>query len=329
MTWIRTLIDMDDAETTTTRARHNDTGEQTTANGLTADAALAWLRCLAHGLTLDTTDARVLRPPADNAMIALPTAGLVARICVNLAYVPRLRDELLIGAHLARAAIPATRPANNPPTAQAEVFEGRAVTWWEFIPSRQHPTLGELAAALRRLHEARITVPGVSDLNAFARLDLQVRAAAEGGLPDGDVDALERHWRSLERRWAGSRWPREPRFLVHGDPHEHNALRHAGATVLLDFEDAGHAPPAWDSALPVIYRQLGWIGAADYAAFTRAYGADPADEPEIDVIVAIRMLRMTGWYVSRVGREPHLADQARHRITTLLDPSAPKHWIPG
>ena len=302
--------------------------ESSRAADFTADAAMQWLRRILASSGVDVTGARVLRPPADNAMIALPRAGLVARICVSLAYLPRLRREVLIGEHLARARIPASRPAPGPPTPQGSVDRGRAVTWWQYIPADRYPTFGELAAALRVLHDAGLTVPGVGQLDPFARVQNQVRTAADG-LPRADADALEEHWHALEHRWAVSRWPCERRILVHGDPHEHNALRYAGTTVLLDFEDAGHAPAAWDFALPVIYRQLGWIDATQYADFVAAYGMDPADEPQLDLIVAVRMLRMTCWYASRVGREPHLAEQARHRIATLADPAVPKRWIPG
>jgi aminoglycoside phosphotransferase (APT) family kinase protein len=147
----------------------------------------------------------------------------------------------------------------------------------------------------------------------------QLRAAT--GLPERDRVRLEECWSELRSQWSRSRWPSESGVVVHGDAHTLNTLVHDSQVYLLDLEDVKLGPWQWDVISPLVYMRAGWITTADYQAAIDAYGRDPLAEGDIDVLVSIRLLRMTCWLASRTGREPVLVEKVLRRIACLEDPT--------
>lgn len=291
-----------------------------------ANATQTLLKALGD-LDVAAADLKLLRSPADNAVIAIPKFGLVARIGVSQAHTERLARELKLATWLNTRGIPAIRPAAETPTPQLTVLDQRVVTWWEYLPSTTRGSLADLGALLSKLHSQPKPWPNLPPLDPWARVAQQLSAAT--GLPGSDLMLLRQHWDDLRVRWASSRWPHEPGVVIHGDAYTGNTLRLNDTTYLLDFEDARIGPPQWDAAYVVSSLQLGWTTSDDYDGFCNAYGADIRDQTEFDLLVDIVLFRRTCWYASRTGREPRLVEAVRHRVATLANPHLTKQWQPG
>lgn len=293
----------------------------------TAKGALDVLRTALAPTAVILGEAKVLQEPADNAMIALPNLGLVARIGVDEGHTDRLRQELRVASWLVDNGLPTPAPAVSGPTAQCALVEGRVITWWEYLPSREHADLPDLMRLIRDLHSLAEPRPEIAAFDPWARVVGQIAAAQ--GLSEDDRDLLRRRWEELRARWARSRWPHEPPVVIHGDVHVLNTLVHQGKAVLLDLEDVRLGPWQWDAISPLVHYRAGWIDEAEYRAALASYGRDPACDPEVELLVSVRMLRMTCWLASRTGREPELAGKVRHRIENLHDSNPLHRWSSG
>ncbi len=278
-----------------------------------------------HDIT--EADLQVLRSPADNAVIAIPKLGLVARVGVSRLHTERLARELEMAGWLNGRGLPATRPADMTPTPQLTVVNERVLTWWEYLPSPARGSLGELGGLLAQLHSQPQPWPSLPPLDPWARVKEQLTAAT--GVPADDLALLRLHWDTLRARWNDSRWPHEPGVVIHGDTYTGNTLRYNDITYLLDFEDSRIGPPQWDAASVACFLDLSWISDRQYTEFCEAYGSDVRDEAGSKLLVDIVLFRRTCWYASRTAREPGVVAAVRHRIATLLDPRLVKRWLPG
>ncbi|MFC7757525.1 phosphotransferase enzyme family protein [Catellatospora bangladeshensis] len=290
-----------------------------------ADEALAVVRRALAGTRFADADLTVLRPPADNAVVAVPAAGLVARVGAVRARRERLRTELELATWCESRGIQTVRPAGSPPTEQLLQVDGRIVTWWQYLPTAERGTAQALGRLLRQLHRQPPPWPDLPPLNPWNRVRRQLSAAASG-IPAADLAGLVDLRDELDRRWSASRWPAEPSAILHGDAHVGNTLSIAGQVHLLDFEDSCLGPRQWDIAYVIGSWRLGWLTDAEFDQFVAAYGDDLRDDADIDLLVDISLFRRTCWYASRASREPQIVDAVRHRIATLLDPSLRRDW---
>lgn len=294
-------------------------GELASPVTFTARAALELLRGVCEASGVDFEGAEVLQPPADNAMVLIPSERLVARIGVDVSHRGRLERELQAAAWLTGRGLPTPIPVAVPPCPQLTVARGRVVTWWQYVPSREHADLPGLMTALRVLHDLPVAGLDIARFDPWARIENQLRAAT--GLSGADQARLVERWDSLRSMWATSRWSSEPSVVIHGDAHALNTLVYRGSVYLLDLEDIRLGPWQWDAITPLIHMQAGWIPIDEYRASIEAYGRDPSAEAEVELLVAIRLLRMTCWLASRSGREPGVVERVRRRIDYVEDPS--------
>jgi Ser/Thr protein kinase RdoA (MazF antagonist) len=277
-----------------------------------------------HG---DIEEFRPLRAPADNAIVHVPQLGVVARIAVDPSHKQRLAREIATATWLSECKIPSVIPADEPPTPQLEVLDGRVISWWEYLPSQQPASLRELGELLRLLHSQPVPAM-LPELDPWARLDHQIAAAAEV-LPGSDIELLHRERTRLAELWEASAWGDASTSVIHGDAYTGNTLLVDGEAHLLDFEDSALGPPQWDFASVLGGHRIGWIDKAGYADFCAGYGADLADLPAIEVLVDIILFRRCAWFASRVNREKDLVNAVRHRIWTLSAPHGEKRWRRG
>ncbi len=302
-----------------------DTPADLYATFTVANAVQTLLGALGGHLVAD--DLKVLRSPADNAVIAIPKLNLVARVGASQAHAERLARELKFGIWLDGRGIPAVQPASEPPTPQLSVADERVITWWNYLPSTTRGSLADLGWLLKQLHSQPSPWPDLPPLDPWSRVEQQLASAT--GLPQSDLTQLCSHWDALRARWEESRWPNESSVVVHGDAYTGNTLRLNDTTYLLDFEDARIGLPQWDTASVAGHLSIGWIDQEAYDAFCEAYGVDVRDQDESDLLVEIVLFRRTCWYASRTGREPQVVEAVRHRIATLVDPTLTKQWVPG
>jgi Ser/Thr protein kinase RdoA (MazF antagonist) len=279
------------------------------------------------GYDLAEVDLKVLRSPADNAVIAIPKYAQVARIGVSELHRKRLSRELELARWLETRGVPSIRPADNPLTAQLTLSGCRVITWWDYLPSSKRGSLVDLGQLLARLHKQSKPWPDLPALDPWSRVEEQL--AAGTGLPREDLTLLRKHWEVLRGRWNESRWAEEPSAVIHGDAYTGNTLQFNETTYLLDFEDSRIGPPQWDAASVAGFREVDWLTEQQYGEFCAAYGADVRDQPGAELLIEIVLFRRTCWYASRTGREPDVVEAVRHRIESLVDPSVKKEWLPG
>lgn len=260
-------------------------------------------------------------------MVLVPSINLVARIGVDVTHRSRLAQELRVARWLKAKDVSTAQPAVDGPCPQLTETGGRVVTWWEYLPSAVFATLSQLMAALRTMHGVRGPFPQVAHFDPWARVAHQLAAAT--GLPSTDLQRLHRHWGTLRASWDSSRWPHEPRVVIHGDAHTRNTLVFQGKVHLLDLEDTRLGPWQWDLTTPLVHLRLGWIDEVDYHNAVVGYGLDPSGQAEIDVLIAIRLFRMTCWLASRTGREPQIVPMVQQRIASLEDHRLLTQWSPG
>lgn len=178
-------------------------------------------------------------------------------------------------------------------TTPAVAPDGRLVTLWPRVdvldPGDTSFPWIEAGAVLARLH--RLPVPDLHPHGGRARV---ARAAARAAdlPPGGATDVLRMLALSLLRTWPA---PSASDRLVHGDWHLGQLCRHPGTQhlLLLDLDDLGVGPCAWDLGRPAGFFAAGLLADADWYALLTGY-------------------RNTGGYMPEPGRPwPDLEHPAR------------------
>jgi hypothetical protein len=262
---------------------------------------------------------------SENEIILIPGAGLVARV-TDVRFTARMRQELLVAGFLESAGIPVVVPAPAPPSAQLTVAGDRVITWWRFAPG-QRASLPQVAARSARLHGLALPVPRYLRV---ARLDptaaMRRHAKVSSMLPAADRDAYARHVQSLAQRWSASPLSRETGVMLHGDPHQDNAIAaEDGRVLLLDFEDVAIGPALYDLRAPIARVRMGELPERELDEFLTAYGR-PVPEDGVDLVADVKIAGMCGAYVALSAKYPHIIEQTRLRIASLTDPSLYAGW---
>lgn len=288
------------------------------------DAVLRTVRALCAAAGMPCEDAHpVAWVSSENEIILVPSGGVVARV-TDLRYTARMRQELQVARFLDTVGIPAVQPAALPPSPQLTVVGDRVITWWQYIDGVR-PSLPQVASALKLLH--RVELPAPQDLH-LPRLDpcaaLHRHAHVASRLPGADRNAYIRHVEELTDRWKSSSLARQPEALLHGDPHQDNAILSGGQVLLLDFEDVALGPPLYDLRAPIARVRKGTLTPGELTEFLSAYG--PVPDGEWDLVADLKIAAMVGAYVGLCRKYPHIVEQTRLRIRSLTDPSLYPQW---
>ncbi|MBW1601911.1 aminoglycoside phosphotransferase family protein [Streptomyces sp. JJ66] len=276
---------------------------------------------------LDPTGAELIRF-GENALFRLPSHPVIVRVARSTDYLGSVRKEVAVARWLAREGFPAARVLDD--VEQPLVVEGCPVTFWHLIEAAdRQPTYGELGTLLRDLHS--LSVPPSLDLppfSAFGRTDLRIEKAT--GIPEHDRAFLRQRVQQLRANLAALRFD-SPTGPVHGDAHIQNVMVDGGGrAVLIDFEAFCHDHPEWDLMVTATeHRSLGWQSRDEYAAFVTAYGRDLSVWHGYPTLRGIQEFQMTTWLMQNIGESPAVAAEYAHRVATLRDDNAPRHWQPG
>ena len=295
------------------------------ASGFTAESTRRTLRDACATLQLGCADVELIRL-GENAIYALPEAGVVVRIARGRHHLADVEKELRVARWLADADVPATRPTSGLP--QPYEQDGVVLTFWDLIRGEPAPALDRgsgvpaanvpLARARGRPQPAGHCSPWTVPRPGSNRRTSSPRPSAQFLLDRRDelADAFDRLEFVL------------PPGPIHGDAHRKNLLRDVdGVTHLLDFEMVAWGPREWDLSLTGGYRHsFGWITASEYDAFAATYGYDVTEWPGFAVLHAIRELTMTTWLMQNVRESPKLMQEFRVRLRDLADDSRPRHW---
>jgi hypothetical protein len=282
------------------------------------------LRHLAEQLRVPHGDTRLLRL-TNNAVFALPRAGLVVRITRSHGLRRRVHKVTDLAVWFAQVDASTIRLAPEVPVQPVEVT-GLLATVWRYLPSAPPvPTLADLGVVLREFHRLGappLPLPGWNPVaDARARID--------------DAEALADHDRELLTAWCDRLEPQlvnlrtqTPAHLVHGDAYVGNLLREPGGrAVLCDFDATCLGPWQVDlAAVAVGEIRFGHVG--DHAALAAAYGYDVTDDPDWPVLRQARELKMIAAAVPLLASAPGVATEFSVRLRSITEGDDGAAWTP-
>ncbi|MFI7518671.1 phosphotransferase [Micromonospora globbae] len=283
----------------------------------------AAMREAADAVGVHPGDARLLGL-TNNAVFALPSAGMVIRIARSHRLTNRVYKVVELGRWFEQVDAPTIRLA---PNVTQPVRAGTLLaSIWSYIPPvAPAPTVEELGPVLREFHSLG---PLPERLPAWDPVgDARSRLADAEELSDSDrqflldwCDRLEAPVAALQQR-AGS-------GIIHGDAHVSNLLRNAaGRVVLCDFDATCHGPWQVDLvAVAVGEVRFGQRGA--HATLAEAYGYDVTTDPDWPLLRDARELKMIAAAVPRLRSSAGVRAEFAARLHSVRENHQHARWKP-
>jgi hypothetical protein len=296
----------------------------TDADGRFTEAAMTVvMREIAERIGAAHHDAHLLRL-TNNAVFALPTAGLVIRITRSHELHARVRKVTRLGVWFAETDAPTIRLATG--FEQPVRVDHVLGTIWTYVPSTPPtPTVADLGAVLREFH--RLGQPSFALPEWDPVGDARSRLVDAEGLRDADRDQLLAWCDRLAPRVAALNERAGP-GLVHGDAHLGNLLRDpAGRVLLCDFDPTCLGPWQVDlAAVPVGEARFGRAGAQ--TALIKAYGYDVTTDPDWPLLREARELKMVVAAVPLLASAPGVAQEFEVRLRSVHSRDDETRWTP-
>lgn len=287
------------------------------------EAMTAAMREAANAVGVHPGDARLLGL-TNNAVFALPSAGMVIRIARSHRLTNRVYKVVELGRWFEQVDAPTIRLA---PNVTQPVRAGTLLaSIWSYIPPvAPAPTVEELGPVLREFHSLG---PLPERLPAWDPVgDARSRLADAEELSDSDrqflldwCDRLEAPVAALQQR-AGS-------GIIHGDAHVSNLLRNAaGRVVLCDFDATCLGPWQVDLvAVAVGEVRFGQRGA--HATLAEAYGYDVTTDPDWPLLRDARELKMIAAAVPRLRSSAGVRAEFAARLHSVRENHQHARWKP-
>lgn len=295
----------------------------TSAGRFTEAAMTALMRRVAARIGVVADGARLLRL-TNNAVFALPTAGVVIRITRSHGLQDRVHKVVRLASYFESVDAPTIRMAAG--VEQPVEVDGLLATVWRYLPpTPAEPTVADLGAVLRRFHDldaATVTVPAWDPVG-----DARMRLGDAEALRDGDRELLVEWCDRLAPRVAELN-ARAERRLVHGDAHVGNLLREPGGRpVLCDFDATCVGPWQVDLvAVAVGEARFGRAGA--HRALAAAYGYDVTTDADWPLLREARELKMVAAAVPLLASAPGVADEFAVRLGSIVRDDPDIRWTP-
>jgi hypothetical protein len=295
----------------------------TAAGRFTEETMRGTLERIVIGLGADASDAKLLRL-TNNAVFALPAAGLVVRIIRSHQLHARVHKVAALGGWFAAADGPTIRltPGLDQPVADGGVL----ATIWEYVPPTP-PSVdaADLGVALREFHALGLPPFDLPPWDPIG--DARSRLT--------DAEALDETDRQFLTDWCDRLQPRLKELtaragdsLVHGDAHEGNLLRSpSGRPLLCDFDATCHGP--WQIDLvpaPVGEARFGRTGG--HARLAAAYGYDVTTDPDWPLLREARELKMIAAAVPLLASAPGVSGQFTLRVNSIRHGDTTMRWTP-
>lgn len=283
----------------------------------------AAMREVAERISVRADDAILLRL-TNNAVFALPGAGLVVRISRSLGLQDRVSKVVRLGDWFERVGAPTIRlaPGVDQPIRVGDML----ATVWRYVPPLPPPpSIAELGEVLREFHglpRPAFPLPVWDPVkDARARID--------------DAEALDERDRAVLVRWCDELEPRLAELqargewgLVHGDAHVGNLLRHSeNRVVLCDFDSTCVGP--WQVDLvAVAVGEIRFGRAGAHRSLAEAYGYDVMGDPDWPILRRARELKMVAAAVPLLASGPGVAEEFRTRLTSVVRGDERAQWTP-
>lgn len=301
-----------------------EAGTDASGGGRFTEAAMtAAMHQIADTLNVQAEDVRLLRL-TNNAVFALPAAGLVIRITRSFGLHARVHKVVRLGTWFETVDAPTIRLA--PGIEQPIEVDGLLASVWHYLPRIDPvPDVNDLGAVLRRFHALGappFDLPAWDPVgDARTRLD--------------DAEALQPADRDVLLSWCDDLAPRvddlnarTPPGLVHGDAHVGNLLRRCnGQVVLCDFDPTCLGP--WQVDLvAVAVGEARFHRPGAHHALAAAYGYDVTTDPDWPLLREARELKMVAAAVPLLASAPGVAREFRTRLDSVVRGDADARWTP-
>ncbi|MCQ9129995.1 MULTISPECIES: aminoglycoside phosphotransferase family protein [Streptomyces] len=268
-------------------------------------------------------------PAADARLLALGENAVFAAgdLVVKVGRAPELLDrarrELDIAAWLADAGVPAVRAAAPRPL----LTEGHPVTVWHRLPDPVRPAgPRDLAELLRLLHSLPVPSFGLPPRDLLSGVERWLRLA--GDAVDAADAAYLRERRDGFATAAAALTPHLPPGPVHGDALPRNVHIGPDGPVLVDLETVSADLREHDLVVMALSRDRYGLPAADYDAFTEAYGWDVREWTGCAVLRGARETASCAWVAQHAPTNPRALAEFRRRVASLRDGDAGVRWYP-
>lgn len=289
----------------------------------TEPAMTATMNKIAARLSVPATDARLLRL-TNNAVYALPAAGMVIRITRSHILHHRVHKVVRLGEWFAKVGAPTIRLADG--VEQPIEVDGLLASVWRYLPpDGRAPGLDDLGAVLRQFH--RLTPPSAEVPTWDPVADARTRIYDAEALDATDRATLLAWCDDLEQQVQGLVENCVPR-LIHGDAHIGNLLRQPDQRVALCDFDATCVGPWQVDLAAVAVGQTRFARHGTHQALATAYGYDVTTDPDWPVLRQARELKMVISAVPLLASAPGIAKEFRARLESIQRHDTRARWTP-
>jgi aminoglycoside phosphotransferase (APT) family kinase protein len=248
-------------------------------------------------------------------------------VVVRLRYAPgsevwldRLSVSVKVTAWLCALGFPAVRPLE---VAQPVAAEGYVVTFWHYIaadgpPGEDVEALGRLVRRLHSVGPPPVGLPPAKPLSS-----LHEDAARCEWLPNAQRRWVLDRAETLSRLYDATAWTLGC-GLIHGDAWADNLIPTREGAVLADWDSVSNGPRELDIVPSLIRRRFG-RPAQEWVRFCAAYGVDPYELPQLDLLREMRELRTLVPYLRSRGSLAAQAEVGR-RIDDLINGTQSEPW---
>ncbi|MFG2102511.1 aminoglycoside phosphotransferase family protein [Micromonospora echinaurantiaca] len=278
---------------------------------------------IADDLGVPADDARLLRL-TNNAVFALPTAGIVIRIARSHGLHDRVPKVVQLAKWFAQVDAPAIRlaPGLERPVRAGELL---ASIWQYAPPTPPAPTVEDLGRALRAFHGLGVPPLPLPSWDPVG--DARRRIADAEGLAEDDRDYLLDWCSELDPRISDFR-QRTTEHLIHGDAHVGNLLRAPSGQVLLCDFDATCVGPWQVDLTAIAVGEIRFGRAGSHLALTSAYGYDVTTDPVWPLLRDARELKMIAAAVPLLASSSRVAAEFQTRLCSVINGDHHARWRP-
>ncbi|MCQ4083092.1 aminoglycoside phosphotransferase family protein [Streptomyces sp. RB6PN25] len=257
----------------------------------------------------------------ENAVFA--TGDIVVKVGRDAGLLERAERELRIAGWLAEQGVPAVRAAEP----DAELVDGHPVTYWWRLPDAVRPAgAADLAVLLRRVHALAQPAFVLPPRDLLGGVERWLRLAGEAVDPADAAYLRERRDGFAAR--AAALIPHLPPGPVHGDALPRNVLVGPDGPVLMDLETFSSDLREHDLVVMALSLDRYGLDAAEYDAFTTAYGWDVREWEGCAVLRGARETASCAWVAQHAPGSPSALAEFKRRVASLRDGDPTVRWYP-